>query len=106
MDRTFPCFNRRRVRQPLLLAALCTSALAIAQEGRSPRDHTTRGPLQGHGADQQVEEQGGNQGLDAKFAHEAGVHQSEEHPADHDAILSCSLRGERQKGQWVCPGGF
>jgi len=22
------------------------------------------------------------------------------------SILTCSLRGERQKGQWVCPGGF
>lgn len=34
MDRTFPCFNRRRVRQPLLLAALlmlCASGCSQQQ---------------------------------------------------------------------------
>jgi len=70
-----------------------TSASGDHPEGaQSSRPHN-------RGSTQQVEEQGGSQGLDAKFAHEAGVHRSEEHPADHDAILSCSLRGEQQKGQ-------
>ena len=66
-----------------------------------------RGQLQSHGADQQVEEQGGSQRLNAELAHATGVHQSQEHTANHDAILSRSLRGvPRGRQVFLIPGGL
>ncbi len=86
---TRPWSNRTRRLQPV----------AISQKGRRAGDHTKGGRLQSHGAGQQVAQQGRGQGLSAKSAHTAGIHQSQEHVANHVEVLLRPLREKEGKAR-------
>jgi hypothetical protein len=91
-----PWGNRTRGLQPV----------AFSQKGHRPGNHTKGGRLQSHGAGQQVAQQGRGQGLSTKSAHEAGIHQSQEHVANHVEVLTRPLSAREVKASVFGPRGF
>ena len=91
-----PWSNRTRGFQPV----------AFSQKGRRPGNHTKGGRLQSHGAGQHVAQQGRSQGLSTKFAHEAGIHRSQEHAANYVEVLTCPLSAREVKASVFDPRGF
>ena len=74
-------------------------SVAFSQKGHCPGNHPTGGRLQSHGTGQQVAQQGRGQGLSAKSAHTAGIHQSQEHIANHVEVLLHPLREKEGKAR-------
>ena len=80
--------------------------MAFSQRGRRPGNHTKGGRLQSHGAGQQVAQQGRGQGLSSKSAHEAGIHRSQVHVANHVEVLTRPLSAREVKASVFDPRGF